>query len=106
MWRKTVKYILEIFQPSFPWLLFLIMIIVFRQLFSWAKNKKTGALVFCILTQMFMPDPYVEKTVQIVQEKKKESKKTGGSEWRFGYKRKDIELTECNIISCLTCLYS
>ena len=69
-----MESIFKLIQPFYPWLFFLAVIFVFYKLFSWAKNKKTRALVFGILTQMFMPDPYVERTVQVVQEDKKESK--------------------------------
>ena len=66
--------VIDFLQPFYAWLYFLVIILIFVKLFGWAKNKKTGALVFGILIQMFTPDPYVERTVQVVQEDKKESK--------------------------------
>ena len=69
-----MNLLLELVEPFYSWLFFLVLMFIFNKLFLWAKNKKTGALVFGILTQMFMPDPYVERTVQVVQEDKKESK--------------------------------
>ncbi len=45
---------------------------VFSKLFSWARNMKAGAIVFGALVQMFMPDPYVERTIKVVQEDKKQ----------------------------------
>ena len=67
--------LLELAVLFWPWIILLGIVLVFSWLFSWARNKKTGALVFGILVQMIMPDPYAERTVEIVQEDKKETKK-------------------------------
>ncbi len=49
-----------------PWLVFGLSGVVFFKLFSWAKKKKTSALIFGALVQMFMPDPYAERTIKVV----------------------------------------
>ena len=54
-----------------PWLILVISVLVFFKLIGWAKKKKTSAMVFGALVQMFMPDPYVERTIKVVQEDKK-----------------------------------
>ena len=69
------EFIVENLEIIWPWLLLLAVIFVFRMLFGWAKNRKTGAVVFGALVQMVMPDPYAERTIKVVQEEKKESKK-------------------------------
>ena len=43
---------------------------VFSKLFSWARNRKAGAIVFGALMQMFMPDPYVERTLTVGEQDK------------------------------------
>ena len=65
----------EIFIPFYAWFFFVFIGLICVKLFSWAKNKKTGALVFGVLVQMFSPDPFVERTVKVVQEDKKQTNK-------------------------------
>lgn len=45
------------------------------KLIKWARKRKAGAVVFGALMQMFLPDPYAERTIKIVQECKYENKK-------------------------------
>jgi hypothetical protein len=68
-----LQSIIERFYLFIPWLA--LVILVFSKLFSWAKNKKTSAIVFGALIQMFMPDPYVERTIKVVQQDKKQQEK-------------------------------
>ena len=68
--ENGISQLIELF---LPWLGFVSAILVFAKLLSWAKNRKTGALVFGILVQMFTPDPYAERTIKVVQEDKKQS---------------------------------
>jgi len=70
-----MELLLEMLQPLVPFLGIFTVLWVFAKLFSWAKNRKSGALAFGILVQMFIPDPYTERTVEIVQQDKKETKK-------------------------------
>lgn len=62
----------ELIRLFLPWLTLIVILLVFAKLFSWAKNKKTGAFVFGALVQMFSPDPYAERTIEVVQEDKKQ----------------------------------
>jgi hypothetical protein len=65
----------ELFQLYLPWIVLAGIIFTFIRLFKWARNKKTGAFIFAALIQMMMPDPYAERTIQVVQEEKQDIKK-------------------------------
>ena len=65
----------ELMQIYLPWIVFAGIIFTFALLFKWARNKKTGALIFGVLIQMIMPDPYAERTITVVQEERKATKK-------------------------------
>ena len=69
------EFIVRNLMILWPWLLVILVAFVFLKLLGWAKNRKTGALVFAALVQMVMPDPYAERTIKVVQEDKKETKK-------------------------------
>ncbi|MBV1909041.1 MAG: hypothetical protein KUG78_06935 [Kangiellaceae bacterium] len=64
----------SLFVTYLPWIAIAVLILVFGKLLFWAKNKKTGAIVFGVLIQMIMPEPYAERTIKVVQEEKKVSK--------------------------------
>jgi len=59
----------------FPWAILVISILLARVLFKWAKAQKIGAYVFGSFAQMFLPDPYAERTIKVVQENKQQVKK-------------------------------
>ena len=65
----------DLFLIYLPWIVFAAVIFTFVRLFKWARNKKTGAFIFAAFIQMLMPDPYAERTIQVVQEEKKAVKK-------------------------------
>jgi hypothetical protein len=54
-----------------PWVFFVILTTVFIRLYSWAKQKKVAAIALMAMVQMFSPDPYAERTIEIVQQDKK-----------------------------------
>lgn len=58
-----------------PWLQLMFVVFIFTKLIGWAKNRKTGALVFGLLVQMIMPDPYAERTIKVVQQEKQETRR-------------------------------
>ncbi len=58
-----------------PWIILLVIVLFARLLFKWAKSQHTGAYVFGAMVQTMLPDPYVERTIQVVQDNKKEVKK-------------------------------
>jgi hypothetical protein len=70
-----IEVVLDYISPFYFWIILAIVILIFIKLVSWAKQKKTGALALGIFIQMFTPDPYAERTIKVVQEDKKETKK-------------------------------
>ncbi len=70
-----MSIIIEYTQPFHLWIGLGCIVFILIKLVSWAKQMKTGVLVLGIFIQMFMPDPYAERTVKVVQEDKKETKK-------------------------------
>ena len=61
-----------------PWLVFAGLLKLFLFGISRARKRKTGVVIIATFLQMFMPDPYVERTVKTVQlqtKKQKESDK-------------------------------
>jgi hypothetical protein len=78
----------ELFQAYLPWIVFVGILFTFVRLFKWARNKKTGAFIFAAFIQMLMPDPFAERTIQVVQEEKqvikKEQDESGDSPLKLG----------------------
>ena len=66
----------ELLISYFPWVIFLLIIRLFVRLVSGARRRKKGIIIVAAIFQMFIPDPYVDRTVKVVQiQTKKESKK-------------------------------
>ena len=65
----------ELIQMYTPWIALLGVIFTFIRLYKWTRNKKTGAFIFGMLVQMIMPDPFAERTIEVVQQEKKATKK-------------------------------
>ena len=63
-----------------PWIILLLIILFARLLLKWAKAQHTGAYVFGAMVQTLLPDPYVERTIQAVQNNKKEVRKAQESD--------------------------
>jgi len=63
-----------------PWGIFLAFIFMAINLVKWAKKRRSSAYVFGAVVQMLLPDPYVERTIKLVQEDKKVVKKQKESE--------------------------
>ena len=70
-----MQLLTDIFYLFIPWFALLILLVAFSKLFNWAKKKKASAIVFGALIQMFMPDPYVERTITVVRQDKKQQEK-------------------------------
>lgn len=58
-----------------PWGIFCVIAIAAMKLVKSAKTKKSLAVCFGVLVQMFSPDPYVERTIEMVTVEKKATKK-------------------------------
>ena len=63
-----MEYQFELIMFFLPWLIFsvfgFIVVMSSKVLLSWAKHRKTGAIIFGALVQMFTPDPYVQRTIE------------------------------------------
>lgn len=62
---------MNILQDFIPWIVLLVTVFVFSKLVSWAKKKNAAAITFGALVQMFSPDPFAERTIQVIQQDKK-----------------------------------
>ncbi len=60
-----------------PYLLFIVLLALFKYSFKKAKQQKAGVLLLASFIQMFLPDPFAERTVKVVQvqKEKKPAKK-------------------------------
>lgn len=45
------------------------------KLTKWVKQRKAEAVIFGAAVQMFLPDPYAQSTIEMVQEEKQEQQK-------------------------------
>jgi len=61
---------------SLPWIIFLLVIRLFVSLISGARKRKSGVIIVATILQMFMPDPYVERTIKVVQVQTKKQSST------------------------------
>jgi len=68
--QEMITEINSLFEIYQAWFALLGLVFTFIRLYQWARNKKTGALVIGLLVQMILPDPQVEQTIKVVQEKK------------------------------------
>jgi len=58
-----------------PWLIFCLIAFSAIKLIKSAKSRKGVAVCFGVLVQLFSPDPYVERTIEMVTVEKKATKK-------------------------------
>ncbi|WDD97226.1 hypothetical protein [Thalassomonas actiniarum] len=57
------------------YLIFLVFTLIAIKLIQWARKQSRAAYAFGAVTQMFLPDPYVQRTIAVVQENKAPVKK-------------------------------
>ena len=55
------------------------MVVFFALMIKWARKRKGAAMAFGILVQMFLPDPKVEQTIEMVAEKKETKQNKGAA---------------------------
>ena len=70
----------ELFQLYLPWITFVSSILVVLKLLTVVRGRKEGVLILALLIQMFLPDPYVERSVKVEQVETKKSKRKLGNE--------------------------
>lgn len=66
------------FLPLFVCLGFATVLGFFYLMYRWARKRKGAAMAFGMLVQMFLPDPKVQQTIEIVTESKQEQKNKSG----------------------------
>ena len=66
------------FLPLFVCLGFAAVLVFFYLMYKWARKRKGAAMAFGMLVQMFLPDPKVQQTIEIVTESKQEQKNKSG----------------------------
>lgn len=70
-----MNILMEIIKPMMPWLVFLVFVLSCIKMTGWAKKRKTAAIAFGLVVQMFLPDPKAQVTIESVVERKQEVKK-------------------------------
>jgi len=65
----------EFFLIFLPWFIFLILALVAVKLVKSAKGRAGIAVSFGALVQIFSPDPYVERTIEMMTIERKAPKK-------------------------------
>ena len=63
---------LEWLRLLLPWLALFGFVIAFYWLIGWARNRRATAFVIGAFFQMILPDPFAERTIEVVQDRKRE----------------------------------
>ena len=67
--------LMSILAVVWPWLLFVVFILLCIKLVSWARQRRTSAIAFGVVVQMFIPDPKAQITIEAIAERKQQVKK-------------------------------
>lgn len=65
----------EIVYALLPWISLLVVIGFFSKLTGWARKRKGAAIAIGLLVQMFIPDPKVQETIQVIVKQKQQQVK-------------------------------
>jgi hypothetical protein len=68
----------NLFLPLLVCLGFIALLGFFCLLYKWARTHKGAAMAFGMFVQIFLPDPKVQQTIEIVSESKQEQKAKSG----------------------------
>lgn len=68
-----------LYTPFITGLICIGMVVFFALMIKWARKRKGAAMAFGILVQMFLPDPKVEQTIEMVAEKKETKHNKGAA---------------------------
>lgn len=66
----------SIFIMLSPWLIFILLALVAKFLIKSAKRRCRTAVAFAAFSQMLLPDPQIEKTIEMIVEIKRSVKVT------------------------------
>ncbi|MDP5030297.1 hypothetical protein [Paraglaciecola sp.] len=67
--------LIAIYAELKPWIIIFIFIWLCLKLVTLARERKGIALAFGIFTQMFLPDPKAQQTIEAIVQRKEEAKK-------------------------------
>ncbi|MDC0603557.1 hypothetical protein OAP14_11170 [Aliiglaciecola sp.] len=73
-----MEIINELVRLFVPYIVFVAILVVFWLLYKSAKRWRGVAFAFGMLVQIFLPDPKVEQTIQMVVEEKRAKKQSAG----------------------------
>ncbi|MCW8875807.1 MAG: hypothetical protein OQJ89_12720 [Kangiellaceae bacterium] len=85
---SLIAYLLMLY---LPWLVLTGLLRLFIWLIKRAKKRKSGVIILLSFFQMFLPDPYAERTIKTVQVQKKKEVKTENTP-KDRNKQTDIDL--------------
>lgn len=74
---KYLEIIHELFDIFLPYIFFVLLLKLFRLAFNKAKKRKAGVIILASFIQMFLPDPYAERTIKVVQVQKEKKMQPG-----------------------------
>ncbi|TQV87165.1 hypothetical protein [Aliikangiella coralliicola] len=79
---SQIEFLREILNLYLPWLIFAGVVFLFSKLLRRARKRKAGIVILASLIQMFLPDPFVERTIKMehIQTRKSEEKDEGEQE--------------------------
>jgi len=60
-----------------PWLIVFVLGVIASKLMTSARKRKGTAVIFGAAVQMLIPDPYAERTIEMMVVEKKQTKKQG-----------------------------
>jgi hypothetical protein len=75
IWSNVMDELYEILYALLPWICLLAVLGLFNKLVSWARKRKGAAIAVGLLVQMFIPDPKVQETIQLVVKQKQQQVK-------------------------------
>ncbi len=67
---ENIDKIRDLVDLFFPYLLFILLLELFHLGLSRARKRKAGIIILASFIQMFLPDPYAERTIKVVQVQK------------------------------------
>ena len=74
---EQMIFLKTLFDLFLPWIFFAILIQLFAKLLNKTRKRKAGIIILASFIQMFLPDPFAERTIKMehLQTKKAEKKR-------------------------------
>lgn len=74
---EYLEIIHELFDIFLPYIFFVLLLKLFQLAFNKAKKSKASVIILASFIQMFLPDPYAERTIKVVQVQKEKKQMSG-----------------------------